>query len=84
MLQIIDFVVVNLVGQSLLEGGVGINEWGELATTLFCLINVGYHPGLRVAISYYQHYHLLPTKLCHILWCAYYLLMSFGSKSYSH
>ena len=39
-------------------------------TTLFCLICVGYHSELRVAIIFYQHYHFMPTNLYHILHCA--------------
>ena len=47
-------------------------------TTLFCLISVGYHLELCVATTLYQQYCLLPTKLYHVLRCAFYLLMSFG------
>ena len=32
---------------------VGKNEWGETNATLFCLISVGYHSELRVAILFY-------------------------------
>ena len=37
----------------------------------FCLISVGYHLELRVALIFYQHCHVLPTKLYHVLRCAY-------------
>ena len=45
--------------------GVYGNERGELASTLFCLISLGYHSELRVAIDFYQHYHFYP--LSHII-----------------
>jgi hypothetical protein len=32
-----------------------VNERGELTTTLFCLISVGYHLELRVAMTFYRH-----------------------------
>ena len=38
---------------------------------VFFLISVGYHSKLHVSITSGQHYHFLPTKLHHILWCAY-------------
>ena len=40
-------------------------------TTLFCLIGVGYHWELCVAITFYRHYCFSPTKSYHILRCAY-------------
>ena len=47
------------------------NEHVEPTATLFCLIRVGYHSELRVSITFHQHYRFLPTKLHHILRCAY-------------
>ena len=33
---------------------------------MYILISVGYHSKLHVAITFYQHYHFLPTTLYHI------------------
>ena len=33
-----------------------------------CPINVGYHSELHVAITFYQHYHYLSTKVYHIFY----------------
>ena len=30
-----------------------VNEQGKSTTTLFCLVSVGYHSELRVAITFY-------------------------------
>ena len=37
-----------------------INEWRKPTDTLICLISVGYHLELNIAIAFYREYHLLP------------------------
>ncbi len=46
-------------------------ERGKSTATLFGLISVGYHLNLRGAIFVLPTFSSQPTKLCHILQCAY-------------
>lgn len=51
------------------------SELGGGINTPFCLISVGLPFGI---IKFYRHYRLLPTKVYHVLRCAYYLFLLFG------